>query len=79
MKQHISCYRNGHYERSAIAMHCHETHHIPQLNCISLIEHVQNRRHLNIIESAHIQDHQEDNNLLNRDNGPINSVLIKYI
>ena len=79
MKQHIACFQNGHYEKSAIAMHAYETHHIPNLNCISLIEHVQNKFHLNAIESAHIQENFNDMNILNRDNGPINSCLIKYV
>ena len=78
MKQHISCYVNGHYDKSAVALHAYETHHTPTLDSISLIENVQNKHHLNAIESAHIQQNL-DMNILNRDNGPINSCLIKYI
>ena len=79
MKQHLSKFKNGHYDESAIALHMQETQHNCYMSNIKLLENVKNKNHLDIIECSYILAHKNDEHLLNRDNGPIDSVLVKYI
>lgn len=77
LKQHLSLFRNHHFDKSAIADHLHVFgHKTEQLN-LELLEEVNDRRRLNCIESIYIQN-ADESSLMNLDSGPLQSTLIKF-
>jgi len=77
-KQHISKFNNKHYEDSAIASHMYDSNHTISIDDLEVIEHVTDNRRLDCLESAMIEK-SETSKLLNREPGPLNSLLLKYI
>ena len=79
VKQHLSKFKNQHYDESAVAQHMHDTGHDIDISCAELLEHVSDSRRLDCTESIFIQRFSELDVLLNRDNGPLESTLIKFV
>ena len=76
-KQHLSKFINGRFSESAVALHMHEAGHHIDDTCLELLEHVSDKRRLNCTESYFIQFFSDTDALLNRDNGPLETPLLR--
>jgi len=77
-KQHASKFKHKHYDQSAVALHMYENGHNIDDNNVHLVQHVSNRRLLDITETIHIHTADEEL-LMNREPGPLHlSRLIKH-
>lgn len=77
-KEHLTSFKNRRFEKSAIAQHMSFNKHDVRKENLELLEQVTDRRKLDFLETAHINAANPDL-LLNREGGPCNSVLLRYV
>lgn len=75
-KEHFSHIKYNRPEKSAFAQHILEEGHNTNVNNVTLLKDVKNSRHLDAYESYFIS--KNNTNLLNHENGNINSELFNF-
>ena len=76
-KEHLLHVKNIEPKKSSVAAHILETDHRIEFDNLKLIKQVTDQRKLDAWESLLIQQNRSNKTLLNSDNGPINSQLLK--
>lgn len=75
-KEHVNYVKNNNIDKSALALHFHETGHTFNIDNLKLLRG-SNHWNLNMLESIEMYKHK--NKLLNFDLSPLNNSLLKFI